>query len=164
MCRFRPVLAAAALLALGAAGEARAAGEPRADDSGPSVGLSIGYSTRFESAVGAVDFLVPAGRYFTIVPTVSYTEALGVHRWTFGGELQWNAPADRLHKRLQAWVGAGMVALTEDPKGKGDPTTHDLIARGVVGVGLDLAAAPFLETRFSLGGPAEVVIAAGVRF
>jgi len=31
-------------------------------------------------------------------------------------------------------------------------------------VGLDLAAAPFLETRFSLGGPAEVVIAAGVRF
>lgn len=158
MRTFSPVLAAAALLALGAAGEARA------DDDGLSVGLSVGYSTRFEQAVGALDFIVPLGKSFTLVPTVSYTEARGVHRWTTGGELQWNAPADHLHKKLKAWAGAGLVALTEDPKGRGDATTRDLIATGVVGVGWDLAASPFVQARFSLGGPAETVIALGVRF
>jgi hypothetical protein len=158
MCSFRPVLAAVALLALGAAAEARA------DDDDLSVGLSVGYSTRFERAVAALDFLVPVNRSFTFVPTVSFTEARGIHRWTAGGELQWNAPVHHFQRRLKAWAGAGLVALTEDPKGPGDATTRDLIAVGVVGVGYDLAASPFLQARFSLGGPAEVVIAAGVRF
>jgi hypothetical protein len=158
---FRPAVAVAGLaLTLGLA----AAGPARADDDNVGVGLSIGYSTRFDSAVYAADFLVGLNRAFSVVPTVSFTEAHGVHRWTAGAELQWNAPAHRLQRHLQAWAGGGMVVLTEDPKGPADATTRDLIATGVVGFGYDLPAAPFVQARFSLGGPAEVVIAAGVRF
>ena len=157
MRSFRPALAVMALLVA-------ASGQAWADDENFSVGASIGYSTRFERAVGTLDLLVHVNRSFTVVPTVSFTEARGVHRWTVGGELQWNAPVRRLHPRLMAWVGAGMVSLTEDPKGQGDATTRDLIAIAVAGVGYNAPAAPFLQTRVSLGGPAEVVIALGVRF
>ena len=128
------------------------------------MGAGVGYSTRFEQAFGAVEFFVPINDWFVVVPNGSYTEAAGVHRWLAGVELQWNAPAHKLHPRLMAWAGAGMSVLTEDPKGKPDPTTNDLVANVVAGVAYDMPAAPFLQVRVMLTDPTDVGLSVGVRF
>jgi hypothetical protein len=154
--RLRLVLALAALCA-GATGAV-------ADDGGPYVGASVGYSTEFEQAFGALDFLVQLNPGFTVVPNVSFLRSGDLNRWTTGVELQWNAPARRLHPRLLAWAGGGLAVITEDPRGPLDPTTRDLAANAVAGVGYDAAAAPFIQLRVTLRDPADFGLAVGVRF
>jgi hypothetical protein len=152
----RAALTAALLLAASGAGAT--------DDESMLAGVSAGYSTRFERALVAVDFLVEVSRAFTIVPNASYTDAAGMRRWTLGTEVQWNPPADRLHPRLLAWVGAGMGVLIEDPRGPVERTTRDLVSNAVVGVGYDAFAAPFVQLRVALDGPSDVSLMVGVRF
>jgi hypothetical protein len=151
--------AAMAALLLGVAGTATAQ-----EVENFQVGPSVGYSSRFERAVAAVDFLVVMDRNFSAVPTISYADVGSLRRWTVGAELQWNAPARRLHPKLLAWAGAGLGVLTEDPKGPVDPTTHDLVSNAVVGVGYDAPAAPFVQVRVALEGPSDVALSVGVRF
>jgi hypothetical protein len=140
------------------------AGAASAEDEGHIVGLSVGYSFHFERAFASVDFLVGIDRNFAAVPTVTYLEAGGVHRWTAGVEIQWHPPIERLHPKLLGWVGGGLHVLTEDPEGPQDPTTHDLLLDAVAGVGWDVAASPFLQLRVELTDPANVGLAVGVRF
>ena len=101
---------------------------------------------------------------WTAVPNVSYVQAGNVHRWTAGVEMQWNAPAYKLRRKLLAWAGGGLAILTEDPKGPVDATTRDLVADAVVGVGYDTPAAPFLQMRVTLRDPTDVGLSIGVRF
>jgi hypothetical protein len=152
----RVVLTMALLLAAAAAGAQ--------EDEDYVAGVSVGYSTRFERALVAVDFLVHVSRALTVVPNVSYADVAGTRRWTGGVELQWNAPAHRVHRRLMAWAGAGMGVLVEDPRGPLERTTRDLLANAVVGVGYDAPAAPFVQVRVALEGPADVALQVGVRF
>jgi hypothetical protein len=150
-----------AVLAALLAGAATVAAD---DEDGARVGASVGYSTQFERAAVALDFLVPVNRTFTVVPNGSFVEAGGIHRWTAGVELQWNAPAWRLHRKLLAWGGGGLSVITEDPKGPLDATTRDLVANAVVGVGYDAPATPFVQMRVTLRDPADVTLSVGVRF
>ena len=135
-----------------------------ADDGGPYVGASVGYSTLHERAFGAVDFLVQVNHSFTVVPNVSFLQTGDLNRWTTGVELQWNAPTYRLHPKLLAWAGGGLAVITEDPRGPLDPTTRDLVANAVAGVGYDAPATPFVQLRVTLRDPADVGLAVGVRF
>ena len=153
----RAALTGALLLAASTAGA-------QDSDKGFLAGASVGYSTRFERALVAVDFLVHVSRVLAVVPNVSYSDVAGTRRWTGGVELQWNAPVHRLHPRLLAWAGAGMSVLTEDPRGPLERTTRDLLANAVAGVGYDAPAAPFIQLRVALEGPADVALLVGVRF
>jgi hypothetical protein len=152
----RAALTGALLLAAATAGAQ--------DEKGFLAGASVGYSTRFERALVAADFLVHVSRTITVVPNVSYADVAGTRRWTGGVELQWNAPVERLHPRLLAWAGAGMSVLTEDPRGPLERTTRDLLANAVAGIGYDAPAAPFVQVRVALEGPADVALLVGVRF
>lgn len=153
----RVALAVAAAAALG--------GVAVADDEGaPRVGVAVGYSSQFERPVVAVDFLVTVDRSFAIVPNASFVDGGSVNRWTAGVELQWNAPAYKLHERLLAWAGAGISVLTEDPDGPLDPTTRDLVPNLVFGVGYDAPAAPFVQMRVGLADPTDFAFSVGVRF
>jgi hypothetical protein len=134
------------------------------DDEGARVGAAVGYSSHFDRPFVALDFLVHVSDDFTVVPNVSYVQAGNVHRWTAGAELQWNAPAYRLRRKLLAWAGGGLSILTEDPKGPVDATTRDLVANAVLGVGYDMPAAPFLQMRITLRDPTDVGLSIGVRF
>lgn len=150
------------MLAVAAAG--LGAATAAADDAGPYVGASVGYSTRHERAFGAVDFLVQVSPSFTVVPNISFLQTGDLNRWTTGVELQWNAPTHRLHPKLLAWAGGGLAVITEDPRGPVDPTTRDLVTNAVAGVGYDAPAAPFVQLRVTLRDPADVGLAVGVRF
>jgi hypothetical protein len=154
--RLRWVLALAAL--------GMTAGRAAADDGGPYVGASVGYSSQFERAVVGLDFLVQVDPGWTVVPNVSYLQTSALNRWTTGVELQWNAPAHRLHRKLLGWAGGGLAIITEDPRGVVDPTSRDLVANAVAGVGYDAPASPFIQLRVTLRDPADVVLSAGVRF
>src|SRR5262245_5681598 len=129
-----------------------------------SVGAAVGYSTQFDSAVVSLDLPISLGPEFNLVPNGSFTESGGIHRWTAGLELQWNAPAHKLHPRLLAWLGGGMSAITEDPKGPADPTTRDLVINAVAGIGYDAPATPFIQVRVTLKDPTDVGLSIGVRF
>jgi hypothetical protein len=152
-------LAAALVAALTMAGLAAAD-----DDEGARVGAAVGYSSQFDRPFVAVDFLVGVGDDWTVVPNLSYVQAGNVHRWTAGAELQWNAPAYRLHRKLLAWAGGGLGVITEDPKGPVDATTRDLVANLVAGVAYNMPAAPFLQMRITLRDPTDVGLSIGVRF
>jgi hypothetical protein len=141
-----------------------AAGVASADDEGHIMGVSAGYSTRFEEAVVSVDFLVGINRSFAAVPTGSFLKAGGVHRWTAGLELQWHPPIASLHPKLLGWVGGGLGILIEDPEGPQDPTTRDLLLNTVAGVGWEAPATPFIQVRVTLTDPVDVGLAIGVRF
>ena len=134
------------------------------EDEGPRVGAAVGYSSLFARPFVAIDFLVPIGPSFAVVPNASYVETGGVHRWTLGTEFQWNAPAWKLHRKLLAWTGAGLSLVTEDPRGPLDATTRDLVANAVVGVGYDAPATPFIQMRIALKDPTDVGLSVGVRF
>ncbi len=134
------------------------------DDDGARVGAAVGYSSLFERPFLAIDFLVPIERAFSVVPNASYVETGGIHRWTVGAEIQWNAPAWKLHRKLLAWTGAGLSIVTEDPKGPLDATTRDLVANAVLGVGYDGPATPFIQMRITLKEPTDVGLSVGVRF
>lgn len=152
-------------LVLGLAALGLAAGIAAADDtSGPNVGASLGYSSQFERALFALDLLVQLEDDFTVVPNVSFLQTGSVNRWTTGVELQWNAPAHRLHPKLLAWAGGGLGIVTEDPRGVVDPTTRDLFTDAVVGVGYDAPAIPFVQMRVTFRDPVDVALAVGVRF
>jgi hypothetical protein len=134
------------------------------DDSGHSLGAAVGYSSQFERPFIALDFLVHVEEDWTVVPNASYVQAGNIHRWTLGAEVQWNAPAHRLHRKLLAWAGGGLSMITEDPKGPVDATTRDLVANAVLGVAYDMPAAPFLQMRVTLRDPTDVGLSVGVRF
>ena len=152
-------LGAAAVAILAMAGLAAAD-----DDEGARLGAAVGYSSQFDRPFIALDFLAHVDDDWTVVPNASYVQAGNVHRWTLGAELQWNAPAYRLHRKLLAWAGGGLGIITEDPKGPVDATTRDLVANAVVGVGYDMPAAPFLQMRITLRDPTDVGLSIGVRF
>lgn len=148
------------LAALAAAGGIAAAD----DDDGASVGAAVGYSSQFERPFLALDLLVHVDEDWAVVPNVSFVETGNVHRWTAGVELQWNAPAYKLHRKLLAWAGGGLSVITEDPKGPVDATTRDLVANAVLGVGYDGPATPFIQMRITLRDPSDVGLSVGVRF
>ena len=141
-----------------------AGGTAFADDDGHVMGASVGYSTFFERAFVSVDFLVGINRYFAAVPTGTYLEAGGIHRWTAGVELQWHPPIEKLHPKLLGWVGGGLNVITEDPKGPENSTTRDLLINGVAGVGWDGPASPFIQVRVAIKDPTDVGLSIGVRF
>ena len=143
---------------------ASAGGSAFADDEGHVMGVGVGYSSQFERAFVAVDFLVGINQWFAVVPNGSYIEADNVHRWQFGVELQWHPPIEKLHPKLLAWVGPGMSFITEDPKGPADATTRDLVVNAVAGVGWDAPASPFIQVRVTLKDPSNVGLSIGVRF
>ena len=140
------------------------AGPARADEDGHLLGAAVGYSTQFETALFSLDFLCGINRSFTVVPNASYGEAGSLHRWTAGVELQWNAPIEKLHPKLVAWLGGGMNWIIEDPKGPGNPTANDLVIDAVAGVGWDGPASPFLQVRAELKDHGNVGLSIGVRF
>jgi hypothetical protein len=147
------------LAALAAAGAAA-----QDDGTGGTVGAAVGYSSQFERPFLALDLLVGLDPSWTLVPNASYVEAGNVHRWSVGAELQWNAPAQKLHPKLLAWAGGGLNVITEDPKGPVDATTRDLVANAVLGVGYDGPASPFVQVRVTLRDPTDVGLSVGVRF
>src|SRR5262245_29842024 len=141
-----------------------AGGTAFADEDGHVIGAAVGYSTQFETALFSLDFLCGINRSFTVVPNASYGEAGSIHRWTAGVELQWNAPIEKLHPKLLAWLGGGMNVITEDPKGPADSTTRDLVIDAVAGVGWDAPASPFFQVRVAMKDHGNVGLSVGVRF
>ncbi|HET8645354.1 MAG TPA: hypothetical protein VFO85_07685 [Vicinamibacteria bacterium] len=142
-----------------------AAGGARADEEGsPNVGAAVGYSSQFDRPFLALDLLAGTGGHWTVVPNVSFVETGALNRWTIGVELQWNAPAYRVHRKMLGWAGAGLAVVTEDPKGPLNPTTRDLVSNIVLGVGYDAPATPFLQLRVTLRDPSDAGLSVGVRF
>jgi hypothetical protein len=124
------------------------------------IGIRGGYYTKIEKPFAGVELLLRLGHSVYANPNVEYVFIDGTTFMTFNLDFHIDLPT---HGRGYLWVGAGLAALYDNPKGPRQSTT-DFGANLLAGIGLRGEVIPYVQAKYILKDDNEFVIAFGLRF
>ena len=128
----------------------------------PQFGLGLGYSSRFDTPVYTVEFVMPVYHHVDVEMSLQYLDLDARRRYVGNVDVQVRFPTRRIHARTFGWVGLGFGLITDDPKGPFETTTRDGQLNVLLGLGYDAPASPYVQLRITRRH--EVILGIGVRF
>jgi hypothetical protein len=126
------------------------------------IGLSAGYTSRFEKGFVTADLFVPLGKIVDLDVSAQFVDLGRATRYVFSADAIVNFPLDRIRPRVFAFAGGGLGVVLTDKDNDAESTTRDGVISLLAGVGYDARATPFVQIKLQPHG--EVLFSVGVRF